>query len=58
MPMHRAMSNDAPHRSELDPVDIQRLLVWYFETLDPSRPHIRPRSWDATLPAAVASAGL
>jgi hypothetical protein len=56
--MHRAMSNDAPHRSELDPVDIQRLLVWYFEMLDPSRPHIRPRSWDAALPAAVASAGL
>jgi hypothetical protein len=26
--------------------------------LDPSRPHIRPRSSDASLPAAVASAGL
>ena len=56
--MHRAMSDNAAQGSELDPIDIQRLLVWYFETLDPSRPHIRPRSWDAALPAAVASAGL
>ena len=56
--MQPAMSDDAPQIPEIHPVDIQRLLVWYYETVAPGRPHIRRRGWDAARPAAVASAGL
>ena len=58
VPMHRAMSNDASRSPEIQPVDIQRLLVWYYECVDPDRPHIRLRGGDIARPAAVASAGL
>lgn len=56
--MHRAMTNDASRSPEIQPVDIQRLLVWYYECVDPDRPHIRLRGGDIARPAAVASAGL
>lgn len=56
--MHRAMSDDAPPGSEIEPVDIQRLLVWYFESMQPGRPHIRRAGWGAGRPASIASAGL
>jgi hypothetical protein len=56
--MLRAMSEDAQPRPEVVPVDIQRLLVWYYESVDPGRPRIRSRGWDSRRPAAVASAGL
>jgi hypothetical protein len=56
--MHRAMSDDAPHSSDIQPVDIQRLLLWYYESVDPGRPRIRPRGGDMARPAAIASAGL
>jgi hypothetical protein len=56
--MHRAMSDDAPHNPVIQPVDIQRLLLWYYESVDPGRPHIRLRGGDIARPAAIASAGL
>jgi hypothetical protein len=58
MPMHRAMSADARHSTDIQPVDIQRLLVWYYECVDPGRPRIRLRGEDIARPAAIASAGL
>ena len=58
MPMQRAMSEDAPHSPEVEPVDIQRLLVWYYECIEPGRPHIRRRGVDAGRPAVLASAGV
>jgi hypothetical protein len=52
------MCDDAPQKPEIHPVDIQRLLLWYFGSVDPGRPHIRRRGWDDGRPAAMASAGL
>lgn len=57
MPMHAAM-NEAAHQPPIEPVDIQRLLVWYFESVDPDRPHIRHRGWDTVRAAVAGSAGL
>ncbi len=56
--MLRAMSDAAPQRPEIAPVDIQRLLVWYYESVDPGRPHIRSRGWGSRGTASVASARL
>jgi hypothetical protein len=30
-------------RTDVDPVDIQRLLSWYFDVQHPGRPHITSR---------------
>lgn len=56
--MQPAMSQDATHSSEVEPIDIQRLLVWYYENVDPGRPHIRSRGYEGSRPSLVASAGL
>jgi hypothetical protein len=56
--MQRAMSEDAPQSPEIEPVDIQRLLVWYYGCIEPGRPRIRRRSVDPGRPAALASAGI
>lgn len=32
--------------ADVDPVDIQRLLSWYFDVQHPGRPHITSRGHD------------
>jgi hypothetical protein len=54
--MHPAMREDAPQVTQIDPVDIQRLLMWYYESAAPDRPHIRRRGWDASSPAVASAA--
>ncbi len=51
--MNAAMETSEPDTHEIDPVDIQRLLLWYFESEHPGRPHIRRRSLEGPRSSAA-----